>query len=161
MPNFYTPSQTCHLRICCRVPPGPALFDLLVRLRHSKARLTYRGDGPRITIPLCDSALLDHCKGGEPFSLQVKIQVCSVYSAIEIKIQGLQGGPQSISHCPYRLEELICDQGLNSAFGTSDHGKRTSRWGVGVGGDGSEVDLVLDKLQRTLRRTIDNVHNIV
>ncbi|KAI1181593.1 hypothetical protein F5B17DRAFT_264320 [Nemania serpens] len=151
-PTFYGPVQICYLRICCRVP-GPALLDLLVRLRRSDARLAYRGDERCMTIPLCDHALLDSCKDAGSFSLQVEVQVSSIHSVIEIKIQGLPGGSQSISHCPYKLEDLIRDQGLSSAFGTSDHGKRASRSDLVVG-DNSEIYLAVDTLQRTIDRAI-------
>ncbi|KAI0163882.1 hypothetical protein GGR57DRAFT_268721 [Xylariaceae sp. FL1272] len=151
IPRFYTPSQICDLRICCRISPGPALMDLLVKLRHAQARLEYFGDDPCRTVPIGDRAVFEKCKAGLPFCLRVKVRVRSVESTIQIKLRSGHNAAHDISRCPYKVGELIRDQGLHSVFGRSDHGETTAR-ARGTSLDSDEVGTAIERLQRTIKQ---------
>ena len=43
---------------------------------------------------------------------------------IDIKIDGITEKEKSISNCPYKLSELVFDQGLHLVFGRPDHKRR-------------------------------------
>ena len=48
----------------------------------------------------------------------------SLSDGIDVKIDGITKMVRSISNCPYKLQTLIEDQGLDCVFGHRDHKKR-------------------------------------
>ncbi|OAA55982.1 hypothetical protein ISF_07580 [Cordyceps fumosorosea ARSEF 2679] len=36
-------------------------------------------------------------------------------------MDGIAGGKENISNCPYQLDKLIADQGLRQVFGSKNH----------------------------------------
>lgn len=159
IPLFYLPSQTCHLRVSCRIPPGPGLMDLLVKLRKSRALIQFRGEELQYKESLLSTdAILERCKHGSAFELVLKVCVQSMTTAIDIRIKGICKQSQAISNCPYELAELIRDQEFGNPFSrynnnienlkenghTVINNSRENR-----GGD--EIEAALQRLQSSVR----------
>lgn len=118
--------QDCSIRICCRLPPGPSLVDFLVKLGQQNACLQYRASELQYTeTPVCTQEILIRCKNGEAFSRQLDVQVESMDSILDIRLDSFKQGCHNISNCPYILKKLVYDQGLACHFGSADH--RTER----------------------------------
>lgn len=128
-PDLYPDSISVHLRIRCRVPPGPSLIALL-RLPLQNAQLhywaetketltsLYNKDGEQCKEPLSVSTSVTQYQEG--FMKNVTIKVESLASVLHIGISTATG-LEMISRCPYSLEKLMQDQGFYSVFGRKDH----------------------------------------
>lgn len=148
-PSFYTSPQECFVQVNCRIPPGPSLVDFLFKLRRKNACFHYRGSEPQYTeATACTPGLLEKCKMGSPYSRKLDLEVDSIDSLLEFKLDGIGIGLHELSNFPYRLGQLMYDQGLVSPFGRTDHvyttrdSKKSTR-----------LDVALERLQSRL----DNV----
>lgn len=122
LPEFYRSPQICCATIYCRVPPGHALLDLLYRLHHLHTHLTYRGDElDYISLPLIEPAALEECRGGKPFRKAIEFRAYSMTTTLDVSLRSVDGSQYRISHCPYELQQLVLDQGLDCVFGRLDH----------------------------------------
>ncbi|TLS22583.1 uncharacterized protein PpBr36_06785, partial [Pyricularia pennisetigena] len=128
-PDLCPDSISVHLRIRCRVPPGPSLIALL-RLPLQNAQLhywaetketltsLYNKNGEQCKEPLAVSKSVTQYQEG--FMKNVTIKVESLASVLYIGISTATG-LEMISRCPYSLEKLMQDQGFYSVFGRKDH----------------------------------------
>lgn len=121
-PAFYTSPERCRATVYCRIPPGHALLDLLYRLQHLDTHILYRGDELQYTeVPFLEPAILRKCRAGEPFRKTIEVQAYSMRTLLDVRLSARNGLNNSISHCPYELQELVRDQGLDCVFGFPDH----------------------------------------
>ncbi|KAL7940749.1 hypothetical protein V8C42DRAFT_336673 [Trichoderma barbatum] len=103
----------------CRLNPGHALLDLLFRIFRLGVCFYYRGDEITPTKALiCTEDHIQRCRKMQPFVRHFKIKALSASTVISIEMDGANGRRYSISNCPYKLRDLIEDQGLNHPFGT-------------------------------------------
>lgn len=128
-PDVCPDSISVHLRIQCRVPPGPSLIALL-RLPLQNAQLhywaetrepltsLYSKDGEECKEPLSFSTSVTQHREG--FLKNVTIKVKSLASVLHVGISTVTG-LEMISRCPYSLQKLMQDQGFYSVFGRKDH----------------------------------------
>lgn len=117
-PVLDTSGFLCQARIRCRLMPSqPALATLVDRLRSTDARFTYE----HRDIQCVNSQVYDEIKRGAAFSRHVQFDVLSLDEKLDVKIHNITHKPQSISNCPYMLQALIHDQGLDCVFGNKDH----------------------------------------
>lgn len=122
LPRFFQSPEVCSITIKCRVRPGHTLMDLLYRLDRLQIQISYRGDEyDYVSEPLLSLDMLQSCRNGGPFRKELRAKAYSLDTVIDLKLISVDGSAYSISHCPYELRQLISDQGLNSAFGRSDH----------------------------------------
>ncbi|UPK92157.1 hypothetical protein LCI18_003092 [Fusarium solani-melongenae] len=120
LPSFYRGSETCTITLQCRVPPGPALLDLVYRLYRRKTRLWYgTGALDQTEIELCTDDVVRRCRNEEPFMRELLIGVSSPGDSVTIQLQA-GSGRYYVSRCPYKIKNLIKDQGLDSPFCTRD-----------------------------------------
>ncbi|KAM7192215.1 hypothetical protein V8F33_008489 [Rhypophila sp. PSN 637] len=153
LPRFDSVPQFISLRVRCRVSPGPALNDLVKKLYARQVNLFYRGDEVSYTqAPVCTSDVIEICKNSQPFLKKITISLASMRSTIDIKIGTSDSQSQSISNCPYMLEKIISEQGLDSAFGRSDHQPQKQTCGScwGDSGEGGTLETELNRLQSIL-----------
>lgn len=122
LPMFYSSPELCTFQIHCRVPPGPGLMDLLVKLRRQHASFLYCGSEMQYKeTELCGDDTYNQCKDGNPYSKEIQAEIWSTNSSINIKVKGMSSKAYNISNCPYKIGRLVQDQGLNCYFGRSDH----------------------------------------
>jgi hypothetical protein len=118
VPVFDTGGFVCQVRIRCRLTPSqPALVELVDRLRSTGACFTYETR----KIKCVNHQVYEEIKRGVAFSQHVQFDVQSLDEKLDIKIHEITRKPQSISNCPYMLQTLIHDQGLDCVFGRRDH----------------------------------------
>lgn len=113
-PRFYGGVETCTLQVLCRLPWGPAFTALYQRLRS--ARLVYSCDGHEQ-----HSTNLFHTIGQEPTiqSVQsVQLEADSLDSIFYFEIEH-DDARLPVGNCPYRLYDLISDQGLERPWQSS------------------------------------------
>lgn len=115
----------CHAQIKCRLPPSlPALKVLVEQLRAVEARFSYNKKFIRcINRRLYDEVM----SNGEAFSRPFIFSVLCMGQSIDVRIDRIIEGQQSISNCPYIVDTLARDQGLYCFFGQKDHTKRLTR----------------------------------
>lgn len=117
VPTFYSPVDTCIINIRCRIAPGQGLRELVYKLHRENIRLFYRGQKLRFSeVFLCPKEVLQAIERGGPFYRQVTIEA-SPETTIQAKIDGMDGEKHNISGCPYNVDDLICNQGLDCHFG--------------------------------------------
>jgi hypothetical protein len=51
----------------------------------------------------------------------LEVQVSAMDTALDVRLKDDLMGEQSISNCPYKVEKLVEDQGLDCSFGRRDH----------------------------------------
>lgn len=121
MPNFYSTPEICAVRVHCRVPPGPALLDLIFKLHRESTYMYYQGSESKVakTI-LCTEESMQKCQNNQPFTRELKIEASSNTTRIRALIDGSDGKKYNISKCPYPIRQLIEDQGLYCVFGRRD-----------------------------------------
>lgn len=129
IPEFCSGLSLVHLRIRCRVPPGPSLIALLrlplqnsqlycwAETRDSRSSTSMK-DGKQNKEPLAISTSVAQYQEG--FSKAVTVEAKSLGSVIFVGIT-TKSGFEMISKCPYQIRNLIQDQGLNCIFGRKDH----------------------------------------
>ena len=111
----------CRASVHCRMTPSsPAYHTLIQQLRKNRARFHYDYK----SIPCVNKQLYDEAGRGIAFSRYIEFSVTSFSDEIDIKISGIIDGARSISNCPYKIQTLIQDQGLDCAFGHRDHNRR-------------------------------------
>lgn len=121
LPDFYRAAEQARLCLQCRVPPGPALMELVTNLQQRRVRLHYRGSNlDYVSELLVSPRALARCHAGEGLSRAFTIPVESWSSLVDVRIDGLRE-IQCVSNCPYELRKLARDQGLDSVFGRKDH----------------------------------------
>lgn len=113
LPVFSGHSFTCKAKILCRLDPGRELHALLSRLRRSRACFCIQSAEHK----QCNTQV-------SPFCMPIQFCVPSMVDLVHVEIEGLTRRPQNISNCPYRLSDLVMDQGLHLIFGRSDHQRR-------------------------------------
>lgn len=157
VPSFYTSPQVCDVYVRCRIEPGNALLDLLIGFQRQNAYLSYRGDAIRYrTVPLCNGKAVQVCQEGKPFSMRIQMSVISLESSLDVRVKlGNNESPYSISNCPYRLDQLVYDQGLNRIFNQSKLPLRQ-----GHAEKSQDVKDKVPKLQETLRNFIEEVNRL-
>lgn len=148
IPRFYTVPEICYLRVCCRIPPSPALVDLLVKLHRDRVELWYRSDEVQYnTVQLCTPEVVGRCKRSQPFRRRIQMQVRSASALLDIKMKGAWGSSQNISHCPYLLGELVRDQDYYT------HTKRGHQTQIRPGEatqEDTDLNVALDRLYAAL-----------
>ncbi|KAH7000879.1 hypothetical protein EDB80DRAFT_721123 [Ilyonectria destructans] len=121
-PMLYSSPETVCVRLLCRLPPSPEMMSLIRGLHLRSARIHYRGAEAEWAIEsLVTPAILARCRRGESFSRDFEVQVSAMDSEVDVRLHDTLIGEQSISNCPYKVEKLIKDQGLDCAFGRRDH----------------------------------------
>ncbi|KAH0545344.1 hypothetical protein FGG08_000643 [Glutinoglossum americanum] len=111
----------CRAQIRSRLTPSqPAFMVLIERLRKVGARFYY----DQKTVPCVNRQLYGETKRGIAFSRYIEFSAASLSDEIDVKIDGITEIGQSISNCPYMLQTLIEDQGLDCVFGHRDHKRR-------------------------------------
>lgn len=109
-PVFDSGSAIVRLRMQCRLPPGPRLMDLILRLRAQRSKLSCRGDGPATVTELCPDTVWDRVRTGQPFLRPICIRAASPNTVISVKMNGMHPGTlgqRLVSNCPRTLQELM------------------------------------------------------
>ena len=136
-PSFYTSPQICTLRIQCRLT-GTPLLQVLSWLQKSRIRIAYKGEGTHFS----DTLLCPETLAVNSFCKLIKIRVMTLDTNITVKLGPLDGSYYAISKCPYRLGNLIRDQGFD-CFGDMSQ--------LGSDRDSSELQLQLERLIETIQ----------
>jgi hypothetical protein len=111
----------CRSQIRCRLMPSqPAFIVLIERLQNTRARFYYDDK----SVPCVNPQLYEEARRGIAFSRYIEFSVTSLSDEINVRIDRITGVGRSISNCPYKLQTLIEDQGLNCVFGHKDHKRR-------------------------------------
>ena len=111
----------CRAQIRCRIlPSSKAYRHLIERLRERRARFYYEYQ----SIPCINRQLYDEAGRGIAFSRCIEISLPTLQHSIDVKVDGITRTSQRISNCPYKLQQLIEDQGLHCVFGNKDHKMR-------------------------------------
>lgn len=111
----------CRALIRCRILPSSEMYHKVVeQLRKSRARFCndYK------SIPCVNKQLYDEAARGIAFSRYIEFSIASLSLEIDIKMNGITGQAKSISNCPYKIQTLLKDQGLDCVFGHKDHKRR-------------------------------------
>ncbi|PTB34938.1 hypothetical protein M441DRAFT_154551 [Trichoderma asperellum CBS 433.97] len=117
MPMFYYSPEVITIVIRCRLNPGHALLDLLFRIHRLRICFYYQCDEiTEMKALVCTEDVIQKCREMQPFERKFKIKVLSPTAAISIDMDGIDGEKYSISNCPYRVDHLIEDQGLNNPY---------------------------------------------
>ncbi len=113
----------CTGRILCRIGPSRlrALQTLVIRLKEQQSQ--FHVDS-HTAIPCVDRQVYEAVKRGQAFCRPVEFNIASLADAVDIKIDGIISRARSISNCPYILQTLIDDQGLNRIFGHMNHKRK-------------------------------------
>ena len=77
-------------------------------------------------MPCVNQELLDELRRGAAYSRRLDINVCSLSDLIDVRLDGITRRVRSISNCPYKVSDIIEDQGLHCVFGHRDHQRRHS-----------------------------------
>jgi hypothetical protein len=76
---------------------------------------------------LCvDQELLDDLRRGVAYSRIIDISVHSLNDVINVRLDGITRKVRNISNCPYKISDIVEDQGLHCVFGHRDHRCRHS-----------------------------------
>jgi hypothetical protein len=118
VPVLHTSGISCCARVRCRLTPSePALIELIDRLLKAGAHFVYDGN----YMPCADLEAYEGVKSGIAYSRYFEFTVNSLSDSIDIKVSHITRYSRSISNCPYMLQTLIKDQGLECVFGRKDH----------------------------------------
>jgi hypothetical protein len=124
LPSFSRTMFTCKLFVRCRLEPShKALIVLAKRLKDTRAR--FHIDSEHVVRCIDDSSYQALEAGGR-FCREIVVQVGSLSEAVDVKIDGVTRKAWSISNCPYKVETLIKDQGVDGVFGNAQSRKRKS-----------------------------------
>lgn len=95
----------------CRLPPGPDLANLIMRLRMNKARVEFGGHQEARQLDLCPSFVWDRISAGCSFERVLYLRVASHDTDItcSIKVNGRSTASvyRGLSNCPVKLCDLI------------------------------------------------------
>lgn len=72
-------------------------------------------------MSLFDRDALQRVNRGEPFSRTLIVEAASPQTGLDVKLDGLGDTQHSISGFPYKLADIIHDQGLECSFGWRSH----------------------------------------
>jgi hypothetical protein len=128
LPVFDGIALTCQGQIRCRLgPSNGSLRVLIARLNEVRAyfRLNFEQKPD-----CCYDVLVEEIKQGASYCQQIELKVTSFKESIDIKLGDLTNRTASISNCPYKLETLVKDQGLDLPFGSRLTAKRTKSYPV-------------------------------
>lgn len=119
-PRFYSSPELCALNILCRVPPGADLANFLSFLRRDRARMVYKCSETeaRRTI-LCNESVIAACTNGLAFQRPILVEAFSMEANVQVSLEFYpfhETPLYNISHCPYKLRDLVADQGLDCPF---------------------------------------------
>lgn len=123
LPIFDGTLFTCKGRIRCRL--GPSHRALRVLTSHLKETDGHFYLDFEQKLPCTDEESYKAIGSGAPFSRDVVFKVMSLEDFIDIKVDGITTRARSISNCPYKIETLIRDQGLDRPFGSREGRKRS------------------------------------
>ncbi len=114
-------SLFCRAQIRCRIlPSSEAYQNLIERLRERRARFYYDYK----SIPCINRQLCSEASRGIAFSRCIEMSLPSLQHSLDVKIDGITRVSQRISNCPYKIQQLVEDQGLHCVFGNKDHKDR-------------------------------------
>lgn len=112
-PLFYSSIERCTVKLHCRLPPGDELQELLHFFWRNKTRMIYKGSETEYsTLMLCTENNLKANRENAYFSREFSVEVRSWETKIMVELCDFNGYGCSVSHCPYRLRDLVRDQGL-------------------------------------------------
>lgn len=121
-PKFNRTLFTCRARILCRIGPShKALRELGKRLKDTDAQF-YLDFEQKVSC--IDEESYKSLECGYCFSRNISFKVTSLEDCIDIKIDGITARARSISNCPYKIQTMIEDQGLDCVFGSRNNRKR-------------------------------------
>jgi hypothetical protein len=145
IPFFYSTPDRAKVRLKCRLSPGPPLMSLIMDLQRRNAQIRYRGhEGSYSMDKLVTSAVISRCRKGRDFSRILEMEVSSLSSVLDVRIYGTALTDENISNCPYELQKLIQDQGLDCVFGRKDCGARQSEASEILGEEIDRLREILD-----------------
>jgi hypothetical protein len=108
----------CQAQIRCRLAPSSTAYIALIdRLWTTRACFSYNSR----SISCVDRELLDEVRQHIAFSKYLSFTVMSLEDIIDVRVDMITQTSQSISNCPYIVQTLIEDQGLQCKFGHRDH----------------------------------------
>ncbi|MAD85477.1 MAG: hypothetical protein CL912_21150 [Deltaproteobacteria bacterium] len=108
----------CRLQVRCRIAPTSRAYRILIaKLREHRSRFYFDYQ----SVPCVSQQLHDEAGRGIAFSRCIEMSVPTLAHSLDVKIDGITSTSQRISNCPYRLQHLIEDEGLNCVFGNKDH----------------------------------------
>ncbi|KAH6714025.1 hypothetical protein BKA61DRAFT_689470 [Leptodontidium sp. MPI-SDFR-AT-0119] len=111
----------CSVQIRCRIlPPSKAYQELIAKLRVRRARFYFDFQ----SVPCVNKEILDESERNIPFTRCVNLSIQSYPPVLDVQIHGITKARTSISNCPYDVQQLVEDQGLNCVFGHWDHKER-------------------------------------
>lgn len=111
----------CRAQIRCRIlPSSKAYRNLIERLRERRSRFYFDYQ----SIPCINRQLYDEAGRGIAFSRCIEMSVSTLQHSIDVKIDGITSTSRRISNCPYRIQQLVEDEGLHCVFGNKDHKMR-------------------------------------
>lgn len=111
----------CCVQIRCRIlPPSKAYQELIAKLRRRQARFYFDFQ----SVPCVNRDIIDESERNIPFTRCVNLLIQDYPPSIDIQIHGITRDRTSISNCPYDVQQLVEDQGLNCVFGHRDHKER-------------------------------------
>ena len=122
-PFFDGTEYTCKGQIRCRLKPSSAALQVLItRLKESKA---YFCSNFEQKLPCWCDELSDAIEQEVSYQRDIEFKITSFEEFIDIKLDGITQRPMSISNCPYKIETLVKDQGLDQPFGSRLRVRRT------------------------------------
>lgn len=88
-------------------------MKLLAFLRQTQAWFLVKGSELNARVAtLCPNFVMEACAQGRPFCRQITVSAMSLETPIHIAVGGLGSRTYDISKSPYRLGDLIIDQGF-------------------------------------------------
>lgn len=119
LPQFYSLPDHCRVRLGCQIPEGPASASLQRKLRSAK--VLYRGD--ELQWKHCSLLRAGLMKDARFSTIMLEIDVTSMDSVIDVQI-GHGGVRYPVSRCPYKIKDIVRDQGLENPWMPQDHHNR-------------------------------------
>jgi hypothetical protein len=126
LPVFDKVQFICKAHIRCRwSSTHPAFQQLLRRMIRTGAKFYVSGK----ELPCVNDDVRVAVVDGLPFQRKIEFGVLKLSDPVYISIGGIIVRPKSISNCPYIIESLIRDQGLDCPFRRVDYQKRKTTKG--------------------------------
>jgi hypothetical protein len=147
-PALYSPPEAALVRLLCRLPHSPEMVSLVRGMFQRGTRVRYRGaEATWNTDILVTPTILARCRSGDPFSKLFEVQVSAMDTVVDVRLDDNLMGEHNISNCPYKVERLVEEQGLDCAFGRRDH-QFVNDIGIGSQGLREEVEIVSNTIGR-------------
>ncbi|KIN05217.1 hypothetical protein OIDMADRAFT_25796 [Oidiodendron maius Zn] len=113
----------CKGQIRCRLKPSSSALQVLItRLKESKAYFCSNFEHRLDCWYSGESEVVEH---EVSYRREIEFKITSFEEFIDIKLDGITHSPMSISNCPYKIETLVKDQGLDLPFGSRLRVRRT------------------------------------